>query len=279
MSSESFTTSFTVDRSPKQVFDAINDVRAWWSGNIDGRTDALGAEFTYRYKRVHRTTQKITELVPNQKVVWHVTDSFINFGDPNEWTGTDVVFEIGEKGGKTEVRFTHSGLVPSFECYDACRKGWTFYVQESLRKLITSGEGEPAKAEKSYTKSFTVKATPEEVFDAINDVRGWWSEDIEGPDGQARGDVRVSVQGPSPLDARDHRVRAREEGRLAHRRTQRSTSSRTNRSGMGPTSCSRSRRKTTRPRCGSRTWGWFLRSSATVIAPVRGAFTWTASAS
>jgi hypothetical protein len=34
--------------------------------------------------------------------------------------------------------------VPAVECYKACSGGWTFYVNESLRKLITTGKGEPA---------------------------------------------------------------------------------------------------------------------------------------
>jgi len=143
---DNFTTTITVEQSPANVFDAINDVRAWWSGQIDGPTNKLGEEFTYRFKKLHYTKHKITELVPNEKVVWHVTDSHINFVEhEDEWTGTDVVFEIHKRGDKTEVRFTHVGLVPNCECYDACRKGWTFYIEQSLRKLITTGQGEPNK--------------------------------------------------------------------------------------------------------------------------------------
>ena len=144
MKAKSYTISFTVDQSPAEVFKAINNVRGWWSGEIDGRTDKLGAEFTYRYKDVHRTTQKITEFVPDKKVVWKVTDSAINFvKDKTEWNGTEIVFEIAKKGAKTELRFTHVGLVPTIECYGGCSGAWGFYINDSLKSLITTGKGEP----------------------------------------------------------------------------------------------------------------------------------------
>jgi uncharacterized protein YndB with AHSA1/START domain len=117
MNNKNFTAASSVDRSPEQVFDAINNVRGWWSEEIDGRTDKVGAEFKFHHKDVHRSTQKITEFVPGNKVVWHVSDSHLNFvKDKTEWTGTDIVFEITRKNDKTELRFTHVGLVPAFEC-------------------------------------------------------------------------------------------------------------------------------------------------------------------
>ena len=148
MNTKNFTTTILVDQTQQEAFDAINDVRGWWSGEIEGCTDVLGAEWTYSYKKVHRTTQKNTELVPGQKVVWHVTDSQISFvRDKSEWDGTDIVFEIASKrdqsGDKTEIRFTHVGLVPAIECYDGCSGAWGFYVNESLRSFIAKGNGQP----------------------------------------------------------------------------------------------------------------------------------------
>ncbi len=144
MAGQSFTVAFSVDASPREVFDAVNDVRGWWSGEIEGRTDQLGAVFTYSYKTLHRSTQKITELVPGKRVVWHVVEGYLDFvKDKTEWKDTDIVFEIAAKDGRTELRFTHAGLVPAFECYGDCAGAWGFYVGESLRSLITTGRGRP----------------------------------------------------------------------------------------------------------------------------------------
>ena len=144
MSKTDFSTSFTVDATPEAAFAAINNVRGWWSGEIDGVTDAPGAVFTYRYKDMHKSTQKITEFAPGKKVVWHVEEATLNFvSDKNEWNGTDIVFDIAPENGKTLVTFTHVGLKRAFECYGGCSDAWTYYITDSLRGLITRGEGQP----------------------------------------------------------------------------------------------------------------------------------------
>lgn len=141
---DSFKTSFTVDRPPEEVFSAINNVRGWWSGEIDGVTDKLGAEFTYRYEGMHRSTQKVTEYIPAKRVAWHVTHAELTFvKDKTEWIGTDIVFEIAKKGDKTELRFTHVGLVPAFECYGGCSGAWGALVDGNLRQLIITGKPQP----------------------------------------------------------------------------------------------------------------------------------------
>jgi hypothetical protein len=144
MSGRDLTLAFTVEQSAEQVFQAVTNVRGWWSEQIVGDTDRLGATFDFRHQDIHRSRHTITELVPGKKVVWHTTDSEISYvEDHAEWTGTDVVFEIAERDGKTELRFTHVGLRPSIECYGECSGAWGMFVTESLRSLITTGKGQP----------------------------------------------------------------------------------------------------------------------------------------
>jgi Activator of Hsp90 ATPase homolog 1-like protein len=142
---QNYTTSFTVSQSPEEVFAAINNVRGWWSGEIEGHTDKPGAQFLYTVKGMHRSKQKITEFVPGKKVTWHVTDAHLNFvEDKTEWKGTDIIFEIGKTGGKTKLSFTHIGLAPACDCFDDCSNGWNMLVNGNLRKLIATGKPQPS---------------------------------------------------------------------------------------------------------------------------------------
>jgi len=144
MANQDFSTHFTVSQTPMQVFDAINNVRGWWSEEIEGGTQKLNDVFTYHYRDVHRCKLRLIEVVPGKKVVWLVLDNYFKFTqDKDEWKGNTIEFEITEKEGQTRVRFTQHGLVPAYECYDVCNNAWTGYVGSSLRDLIVTGKGKP----------------------------------------------------------------------------------------------------------------------------------------
>jgi len=69
INSQHYTASFSVAQSPAAVFAAVTNPRAWWSEEIKGQTDRLGAEFNYHYQDARRARFRITEFVPNTKVV------------------------------------------------------------------------------------------------------------------------------------------------------------------------------------------------------------------
>ena len=150
MKNQDFTAALLVDQTPEEVFTAINNIRGWWSEDIEGSTDKLDHEFRYRDKHLC-SKMKITELIPGKKVVWHVLESQMdNFEGGTEWNGTKLIFEITKEDYKTKIQFTHLGLVPEFECYQVCSKAWGFYIKSSLERLITTNKGEPIKKEQIF---------------------------------------------------------------------------------------------------------------------------------
>lgn len=134
----------TVDATPEAAFAALVNVRDWWSTGVRGRSRELGDEFQFEVPGIHRCTMRVTEAVPGRRLAWTVEDSWLSFIErTDEWDGTSVVFDLRPSPGGTEIRFTHVGLTPSHECYDACATGWTHYVGESLRRLVQEGVGDP----------------------------------------------------------------------------------------------------------------------------------------
>jgi hypothetical protein len=154
MNPSDFTTTILVDQTPKEAFNAINNVRGWWSEEIEGSTDKLNDVFNYHYEDIHRCQMKLTEVIPGKKVVWLVLDNYFKFTkDKSEWISTKIIFDISEHDNKTQIRFRHQGLIPAYECYNACREGWTNYIQNSLRSLITKGKGMPNATGKPKTET------------------------------------------------------------------------------------------------------------------------------
>ena len=116
MATTNFTTSFVVDQTPEQVFNAVTNVRGWWSEEIEGGTAKLNDEFDYHYKDVHKSKMKLIEVVPNKKVVWLVLDNYFKFTkDKTEWKNNKIVFDITEKDNQTQLQFTQVGLVPEYD--------------------------------------------------------------------------------------------------------------------------------------------------------------------
>ena len=146
MRTTDFSYTLTTERTPKEVFEAIRNVRAWWSGyyseTIDGATEQLNDEFSFRAgEGLHYSKQKLTEVIPNQRIVWLITDSTLTFIEKtDEWKGTKVIFDISENDGKTRLVFTHQGLTPEAECYDSCTPAWSQYLENKLLPLINNGK-------------------------------------------------------------------------------------------------------------------------------------------
>lgn len=141
MKKENFSYSFKTSKSADEVYELLLHIDQWWSGlfeeSIEGKSQNINDEFSFNAGGgVHYSKQKLVELIPGKKIVWLVTDSKLSFlKTPNEWDGTKIGFAISSDNNKTEVTFTHDGLVPQIECYDSCTGAWNGYLDKLKKKL------------------------------------------------------------------------------------------------------------------------------------------------
>ncbi len=143
MKKHDYNATITVNSTAKKAFEKIAQVGDWWAKDFKGNAEKLNDTFIIRFGDTF-VDFKITEVIPDAKIVWYVTDSSLPWlSDKTEWKNTEVVFEISSKNNQTNINFTHVGLVPGIECYERCEKGWTRFVTISLPKFINEGKGLP----------------------------------------------------------------------------------------------------------------------------------------
>jgi hypothetical protein len=141
MKNNNFTYSFDSSKSQNEIFQTLLNVRKWWSGFYDekftGASEKINDEFTFLAgEGVHFTKQRLIEMIPGKKIAWIVTESNLSFAEKtDEWTNTKLIFDIEKYGDKTKITFTHEGLVPQFDCYEACSNGWSQYLQKLASDL------------------------------------------------------------------------------------------------------------------------------------------------
>lgn len=144
MNEQSFTTTVTFEKSPREIFEHITlDVPKWWGGkDFKGSSVAVNDEFTIHHPGAHFSRQRVVEIIPDKKVVWLVTESKFDWLERNkeEWTNTKMVFELSSDGDKTTLHFTHEGLVPGLECYDRISAGWDTVIRGWLYQFVNTGE-------------------------------------------------------------------------------------------------------------------------------------------
>lgn len=144
MNLQDYRTSITVDKTAEEVFSAVNDICGWWSTDFEGSAAKEGDVFTVRFGDTF-ITMRVIENIPYSKIVWQVIDSWKHWMKSNhtEWIGTTIVFEMKGSDNKVNLHFTHVGLAPALDCFQVCSDAWSGYINNSLRKLIETGKGQP----------------------------------------------------------------------------------------------------------------------------------------
>ena len=135
--------SITAKISASEAIKKISNVPGWWGVTFSGSSEKQNDKFVIKMGGDSFYNMTVAELIPNKKLVWLVTDCYMPwFSDKKEWLNTKLIFDLTENNGETTLNFTHEGLTPEVECYQACNKGWTHWIKTSLFSYFTIGKGD-----------------------------------------------------------------------------------------------------------------------------------------
>lgn len=183
MGRKNFESRITANISADEAINKISKVPEWWGINFSGDSEKQNDNFVVRMGGDSFFNFTVSELIPNKRVVWLVTDCYMPwYADKKEWAGTKLIFDLFEKNGVTTLNFTHEGLTPEIECYKDCETGWTHWIKTSLYSYFTTGKGQFKKRTSvNYKIAIEVEKSSSVVFDHIlNDVSKFWPEEFEG---------------------------------------------------------------------------------------------------
>lgn len=145
MRDTSFTETVKTSADPSDIISKIGNVSEWWAKDFQGTSKNVGDNFVVKFSSGDTFAIKVSEIIPEQKVVWDITDAFQGWvKEPKEWVGTRIEWDIKAENGVSEVTFTHVGLVPQLECFGTCSKVWDYLMQKSFSDLLNTGKGLPA---------------------------------------------------------------------------------------------------------------------------------------
>lgn len=133
-----------IKASPAEVYAAlatVDGVAGWWTKETTG-TSKPGGTVDVRFltpqgKEIGGMTMEVVALDPNRKVHWRFRKG------PEEWIGTDVIFDLTQDGDFTIVRFGHRNWREPVEFMAHCSMKWATFML-SLRELVETGRGRPA---------------------------------------------------------------------------------------------------------------------------------------
>jgi len=142
MENLNYSTAIQVEQTAEEVFNLICNVPEWWSKDFSGKSSNLHDEFVIDHPNQHYSRQRVIEFVPYQSMVWLVTESRLNWlkNNDQEWTNTEMEFQISSAENKVRIQFTHKGLSPEKECYSMCEQGWNMVIREWLYHYLTTGK-------------------------------------------------------------------------------------------------------------------------------------------
>lgn len=127
--------------TPNRIREALTTHQGqtgWWTTDVE--CDAERREATFRFARPTNTMAVTFRLDGADE--HRVAMTCIRETNNSDWLGTELVFELAPEAGGTRVALVHAGYPAKNEVYDACTKGWAFFLG-SLKSYVETGTGQP----------------------------------------------------------------------------------------------------------------------------------------
>jgi uncharacterized protein YndB with AHSA1/START domain len=119
----------------------IEGIAGWWTANTSGVSGPGGTidfEFaTPGGERIGAMTMEVMALDPDKQVRWRCA------AGPEEWIGTEIVFDLSRDGDYAIVVFGHRNWREAVEFTAHCSMNWAIFML-SLKELVETGKGRPA---------------------------------------------------------------------------------------------------------------------------------------
>ena len=130
--------------SVSQVYESlasVEGVAGWWAREMSGVSEVghvLQACFRSPSGEIlGEMKMEVVALVPNRKVHWRFVSG------PEEWIGTDAVFDLSQQGDYAIVVFGHRNWRQPVEFMAHCSMKWATFLL-SLKDLVETGQGRPS---------------------------------------------------------------------------------------------------------------------------------------
>lgn len=126
---------FPIDAPNKAVFEAISTpagLDSWWTLKSDGRAEK-GAEYRLYFGDRYDWRAVVSRYSPASEFELTMTVA------DDDWLHTRVAFDLEPTGGRTEVRFRHSGWPEANDHFSISSFCWAMYLR-LLKRYVESGE-------------------------------------------------------------------------------------------------------------------------------------------
>lgn len=147
---EHYYRTISVSARPQEVYRALTTgYESWWTTTGGKGFRAVGDRVKFTFPPlVSYWTFEAEVLDAGKRVELLCVDAYHELSDKpqapkDEWLGSRMIFRIEASANKTDVHFTHQGLMANLNCYEVCEQGWDHFFVDSLAVYLNTGVGKP----------------------------------------------------------------------------------------------------------------------------------------